>query len=326
MPPNEMISLNTFAFAQPMRPDQLRVFRDAFPRIRFIAADQGLPAGIEEAQGIAIQWNPPPMDELLSEAKSLRWLHHRGAGIDSIAVPRLLASDVVVTNGSGNHAPNIAEHVLSLLLAFARQLPQLIRAQSRKSWAPPSGERVFELSGQTLAIIGCGAIGQELAWRAASLGLHVIGVKRERTALPRGVSELVTLDRLDGVLSQVDHVVLALPLTAQTRGLMDAARLRRLKPGAYLYNVGRGPLVDQDALVEALRSGHLAGAGLDVTDPEPLSADSPLWDLPGVVITAHSAGLTPRSYDRFEALLLENLRRFSTGEPLLNVVDKFAGY
>lgn len=322
-----MAALHTFAFVHPLKPAQLQVYREAFPGVRFLAADRGLPDGIADAQGIAIHWDPPPMEELLAAARSLRWLHLRGAGIDRIAVPRLLASDIVLTNGSGNHAPNIAEHVLSLMLAFARQLPQLIRGQAGKTWAPPAAGKVFELSGQTLLIVGCGAIGEELAWRAAALGLQVIGVKRGPVAdLPRGVGDMVTLERLDDVLPRADHVVLALPLTARTRGLMDAPRLRRMKQGAHLYNVGRGPLLDQEALIELLRAGHLAGAGLDVTDPEPLPAASPLWDLPGVVITSHSAGMTPRSYERFEALLLENLRRFDAGEPLLNVVDKNAGY
>lgn len=321
-----MPALHTFAFAHPLRPADLRVFRDAFPQTRFLVADHGLPAGIEEAQGVAIHWDPPPMDELLARAKALRWLHLRGAGIDRIAVPHLLASDIVLTNGSGNHAPNIAEHVLSLMLAFARQLPQLVRQQSRKEWKPPSMARIFELSGQTLAIVGCGAIGQELAWRAAGLGLRVIGVKRAPGALPRGVDELFTLDQLGEVLPRADHVVLALPATAQTRGIVDAACLRQMKPGAYFYNVGRGTLVEPQALVDALRSGHLAGAGLDVTDPEPLPAESPLWAMPNVLITAHSAGFTPRSYERFEALLLDNMRRFDAGAPLLNVVDKAAGY
>lgn len=321
-----MPALHTFAFAHPLRPEQLQVFRDAFPQVRFLMADQGLPAGIEQAQGVAIHWDPPPMDDLLERAKAMRWLHLRGAGIDRIAVPRLVASDVVLTNGSGNHAPNIAEHVLSLMFAFARQLPQLVRQQAEKTWAPPAPGRIFELSGQTLAIVGCGAIGQELAWRAAALGLHVIGVKRAMGALPRGVAELSALDRVGEVLPRADHVVLALPLTADTRGIIDAGCLRQMKPGAYFYNVGRGALVDQEALVEALRAGHLAGAGLDVTEPEPLPAASPLWEMANVVITAHSAGFTPRSYERFEALLLENLRRFDAGEPLLNVVDKAAGY
>lgn len=321
-----MTSLHTFAFVHPLTPSELQVYRDTFPGVRFLTAEHGLPPGIEDAQGIAIHWNAPPMDDLLSRAKSLRWLHLRGAGIDRIAVPRLLDSGIVLTNGSGNHAPNIAEHVLSLMLAFARQLPRMVRQQGRKVWAAPPVDRIFELSGQTLAVVGYGAIGQELASRASALGMRVIGVKRHPVAVPPGLAALFTLERLDEALAQADHLVLALPLTAQTRGLLGAERLRRVKKGAYLYNVGRGPLVDQDALVEALRSGHLAGAGLDVTDPEPLPGDSPLWDMENVVITSHSAGLTPRSYERFEALLLENLRRFARGDPLLNEVDKSAGY
>jgi len=137
---------------------------------------------------------------------------------------------------------------------------------------------------------------------------------------------MTSIAAIDSVLREADHVVITLPLTAETRGLFSTARLAAMKRGAHLYNVGRGGIVDQAALLAALRSGHLAGAGLDVTDPEPLPADSPLWQEPGVIVTAHSSGLTPRSYERYQALLLENIRRFQRGEALLNVVDKRLGY
>jgi phosphoglycerate dehydrogenase-like enzyme len=321
-----MQRLQTFAFVHPLSGTQLRAFQDAFPSVRFLSADEGFPAGLEEAQAVAIHWKHPPMEELLARAKGLQWLHLRGAGIDRIAVPALVDSDIILTNGSGNHAPNIAEHVLSLMLAFARQLPALMRRQARRQWQPPEADEVFELSAQTALIVGLGAIGQELATRLSALGMRVVGVKRRSGPLPEGVQKLVTLDELDTVLPEADHVVIALPLTHATRNLFGAARLQRMRRGAYLYNVGRGPLVDHDALVDAIRAGHIEGAGLDVIDPEPLPPESPLWDMDRVIITAHSSGLTPRSYERFEALLMENIRRFSTGQPLLNVVDKAAGY
>jgi phosphoglycerate dehydrogenase-like enzyme len=320
-----MTKLKTFAFIHPLSQEQLQVFRDALPGTEFIASDRGLPDGIERAQGVAIHWDAPPIEALLSAATSLQWLHLRGAGIDRISVPRLVDSDIVLTNGSGNHSPNIAEHVVALMLAFARQLPALIRDQAARVWRAP--DNVFELSGQTLLVVGCGNIGQELAWRASALGMKVIGARRRVGQAPlRGVSQVVAMQQLDDVLPLADHVALTLPLTAETQGVMSAARLNAMKPGAYFYNVGRGQTVDQPALIEALRSGRIAGAGLDVTDPEPLPPDSALWSEPGVVITAHSAGRTPRSYERFESLLLDNLARFSEGRPLLNVVDKAAGY
>ena len=157
--------------------------------------------------------------------------------------------------------------------------------------------------------------------------MRVLGVRRTPDGtLPPGFASMATLADLDAVLREADHVVITLPLTGETRGLFSTARLAAMKPGAHLYNVGRGAIVDSAALLAALRSGHLAGAGLDVTDPEPLPADSPLWSEPGVIVSAHSSGQTPRSWQRYEALLLENIRRFQSGEPLLNVVDKRLGY
>ncbi|HEX7439950.1 MAG TPA: D-2-hydroxyacid dehydrogenase [Caldimonas sp.] len=318
----------TFAFLHPLSAEKLRHFRAALPGIEFLVSEGAtLPAGIERAEGAAIGWDAPPIDAVLAAAPRLRWLHQRGAGIERIAVPSLIKSAVVVTNGSGNHAPNIAEHVLGLMLAFARQFPGLILAQQASRWEPPVASRLFELSGQTLAVIGIGAIGSALAVRAAALGMTVIGVRRSTGGpLPPGVGQVFGIDRIDAALAQADHVAIALPLTAETRALFTASRFARMKPGAYLYNVGRGAIVDHEALLAALRSGHLAGAGLDVTDPEPLPPESPLWREPGVLITAHSSGNTPRSYERYQRLLLDNLGRWMRGEALLNVVDKRLGY
>ena len=321
--------LATFAFLHPIEAERLEVFRDALPGVEILTLDgDDLPKGLERAQAAAIAWTGPPIDAILDAGTRLQWLHQRGAGIDRISTPKLVASDrLVLTNGSGNHATNIAEHVLALMLAFARQLPALVRAQDARQWRPPKTETLFELSGQTLAVVGAGALGCAVAVRAAAFGMRVLGVRRTADAtLPPGFVSMTALADLDAVLREADHVVITLPLTAQTRGLFSAARLGAMKPGAHLYNVGRGAIVDPEALLDALRSGRLAGAGLDVTEPEPLPADSPLWSEPGVIVTAHSSGLTPRSYERYQALLLDNIRRFQRGEPLLNVVDKRLGY
>jgi phosphoglycerate dehydrogenase-like enzyme len=322
------MGLSTFAFLHRIEPAQLQFFRDALPGVAFLQLDgESLPRGLERAEAAAIAWAGPPIDDILAAAHGLQWLHQRGAGIDRIATPRLVASDLILTNGSGNHAINIAEHVLGLMLAFARQLPALVRAQGERQWRPPAAESLFELSGQTLAVIGTGALGCAVAERAAAFGMRVLGVRRSPTgALPPGFAAIESIDAIDGMLGDADHVVITLPLTAETRGLFSTARLAAMKRGAHLYNVGRGPIVDQDALLAALRAGHLAGAGLDVTDPEPLPPESPLWLEPRVIVTAHSSGLTPRSYERYQALLLDNMRRFARGEELLNVVDKRRGY
>ena len=320
--------LSTFAFLHPIEPAQLQVFRGSFPDIEFLQLDgDALPQGLEHAEAGAISWTGPPIDAILEAGRSLRWLQQRGAGIDRISTPKLVASDLLLTNGSGNHAINISEHVLGLMLAFARQFSPLFKAQGERQWRPPSGESLFELSGQTLAVIGAGALGCAVAERAAAFGMRVHGVRRSPAGdLPPGFAAMTATTDLDSVLREADHVVITLPLTAETRGLFSTARLAAMKPGSHLYNVGRGGIVDQAALLAALRSGHLAGAGLDVTDPEPLPADSPLWIQPGVIITAHSSGLTPRSYERYQALLLDNIGRFLRGEELRNVVDQRRGY
>jgi phosphoglycerate dehydrogenase-like enzyme len=214
------------------------------------------------------------------------------------------------------------------MLAFARQLPALVQAQRERRWLPPAVDSLFELSGQTLAIVGTGAIGTAIAERAAAFGMRVLGVRRSAAGLvlPQGFSAMVSIAAIDTALRDADHAVITLPLTAETRKLFATDRLAAMKRGAYLYNVGRGGVVDQDALLAALRSGQLAGAGLDVTEPEPLPAESPLWHEPGVILTAHSSGLTPRSFERYQALLVDNMRRFERGEEPLNVVDKARGY
>ena len=323
-----LMHFTTFAFLDPIEPAALAFFREAMPGVEFLhPAGVGLPAGLDRAQAATVSWNGPPVDDVLAAAPRLRWLHQRGAGADRILTPRLVASDVVLTNGSGNHAINIAEHVLGMMLAFARQLPALVLAQREQRWQPPAAAALFELSGQTLAVIGAGALGSAVAERAAAFGMRVLGVRRSPAAVaPPPFAAMFALDALDEATRAADHVVITLPLTARTRGLFGAGRIAAMKRGAHLYNVGRGAIVDPEALLAALRSGQLAGAGLDVTEPEPLPAESPLWHEPGVLITAHSSGLTPRSFERYRALLLENLQRFARGDELLNVVDKHEGY
>ncbi|HEX2540262.1 MAG TPA: D-2-hydroxyacid dehydrogenase [Caldimonas sp.] len=322
------MALRTFAFVHAISEAQLRPFRAAFPGIEFLMPeDHGLPQGLERAEGAAIAWDSPPIDAILDAAPALQWIHQRGAGIDRIATPRLAASGLLLTNGSGNHAINIAEHVMGLMLAFARRLPALLETQRERRWKPPPVKSLFELCGQTLVIVGFGAIGSALAQRARAFGMTVIGVRRTAAGPSReGAERVVAMSGLDAVLADADHVVLAAPLTAETHGLFSTARFKVMKRGAYLCNVGRGAIVDHDALLAALRAGQLAGAGLDVTEPEPLPAESPLWTEPNVIVTAHSSGLTPHSFERYQALLLENLGRFVRGEPLLNVVDVQRGY
>jgi phosphoglycerate dehydrogenase-like enzyme len=225
----------------------------------------------------------------------------------------------------------VAEHVIALVFALAKKIPQAVRLQQRRVWGQElmwnDGPKPRELAGATLGLIGLGSIGGEVAGRASALGMRVIGVREHaEREKPPWIDEIFSSDRLDQMLPHCDYVVLAAPLTPATRGLMNAQRLRAMKPDSYLINVGRGPLIDAAALVEALRERRIAGAGLDVFEQEPLPEDSPLWNLDHLLITPHTAALTEKLWQRHYHLFSQNLRRHVEGEPLLFVVDKQKGY
>jgi phosphoglycerate dehydrogenase-like enzyme len=271
-------------------------------------------------------------DDQLARASRLRWLSSVAAGLDEIVTPALLARDVIVTNASGVHGPNIAEHVLAMMLMFTRGLPRLFRAQLGRRWERNLKSRSDgpgELTGKTLLIVGLGRIGEAIAARARPFGVRVVALKHDpSTRHDKGVAvdELLGMDALDAALGRADHVCLTVPLTPATRHQMDARRLARLGAGAYIYNVSRGAVIDEAALVAALRAGKLAGAGLDVFEEEPLPVSSPLWDLDNVILTPHVAGVTPLYYQRTAALFADNLDRFLAGRPLGNRYDPARGY
>jgi phosphoglycerate dehydrogenase-like enzyme len=263
-------------------------------------------------------------------ARRLRWIHVSSAGVGSLIFPALAESEVVLTNGRGLHAVSMAEHALGLMLAFARKLHLARDLQRERRWEqvglwtepPPFGQ----LAGGTLGLVGLGAVGSALAERAVALGLRVIAVRPHPARDPRPAHEQWGLARLPELLERADWVVLAAPHTDATRGLIGAAELARMRPGAVLVNLGRGALVDEPALVTALRAGLIAGAALDVVRGEPLAADSPLWDLPNVILTPHVSGLGPGYWERAVEQFAGNLECFLAGRPLLNVVDKRVGY
>ena len=267
--------------------------------------------------------------EQVRAAKKLRWIHSTAAAVHQLMSPELRASDVLVTNARSVHGPVVAEHAVALMFALAKCLPTAVRYQQQHVWAqeqiayqhPPP----VELSGSTLGLIGYGAIGGEIARTALALGMRVL-VVREHPERANGVEETFGLDRLDEVVAQSDFLVLAAPLTEKTRHLVNTERLARMKPEAYLVNVSRGALIDEAALVDTLRNRRIGGAGLDVFDREPLSADSPLWDLDNLLITPHTAAQTDKMWERHYELIHENIRRYLGGEPLLGLVDKQAGY
>jgi phosphoglycerate dehydrogenase-like enzyme len=263
-------------------------------------------------------------------AKKLRWIHSTAAAVHLLMSPELRASDVVVTNARSVHGPVVGEHTIALMFAMAKRLPQAMRFQQQHVWAQEpiayQEPRPTELAGSTIGIIGFGSIGSAVAETARALGMRVLVVRQHpaKGAVP-GV-EIFGLERLDEVIPQCDFLVLAAPLTEQTRNIVEARRLALMKPTAYIVNVARGPLIDEAALTKALREHRIGGVALDVFDREPLLADSLFWNLDNVLITPHTAALTDRMWERHYVLIRENLRRYLAHEPLLGLVDKQAGY
>ena len=331
--------LRSVIIAMDVPVEVLTRFRAGFPEIRFVvpgedegADDRGMivasdPAAVDvrEADGL-IGWRLEP--GMLASAPRLRWLHASGAGVERYDLAEIAARGVMMTNSSGVSAPNMAEHVLGMMIALTRRFPTLIRSQSERRWRDTDTHReVQELLGQTVLIVGVGDIGQEVARRVAAFGMRVHGVRR-RSGLPspHGFDTVFAIGDLAESLAEADHVVVTLPHTPQSRGLFDAAVFAAMKTGAMVYNVGRGPVIDTEALIAALESGHLGGAGLDVTDPEPLPADSPLWAMENVLITAHTSGGTPRYWDRQESLIADTIRHIQRGTRPTTLVDVEAGY
>lgn len=277
---------------------------------------------------VMIGWSLPP--EQLRAAKSLRWIYSITAAVDQFFYPELISSEIVLTNAGRVHGPVVAEHAIAVLLALARRLPSAVRYQERRKWAMEAiwseKPRPREVRGATLLVIGLGSIGAEVASMAGALKMHVIGVREHPERGAAGASEVVGYAALDEVLSRADFVVLAAPLTPSTRHLIDARRLQLFKSTAFLINVSRGALVDEAALVKALRDRKIAGAALDVFEEEPLSRWSPLWKMPQVLITPHTAFLTENVWQRHYEVFSANLKRFLAGQPLHGLVDKTRGY
>ncbi|HYC54386.1 MAG TPA: D-2-hydroxyacid dehydrogenase [Candidatus Binatia bacterium] len=246
-------------------------------------------------------------------ASELKWLHTFSAGVDHPIFHRFLDAGVRLTTSSGASSATIAETVLFFLLYLSREFWRTHAARQQRGWLPHD---VRELAGATVAVVGMGPIGMEVALRARAFGMNVVGVTRT----PKGTEgfPVLALSSLDEAIAPAQYVVLALPLTPQTRGLFDRARLARMKRGAFFVNVARGELVDETALIDALKAGNLAGAALDVFAEEPLPSTSPLWEMPNVVITPHSAGRSLASNDRATGIFLDNLGRYLRGEPLRN--------
>jgi phosphoglycerate dehydrogenase-like enzyme len=267
--------------------------------------------------------------ETFPRARQLEWIQTASAGVGHLLFDELVESEVVVTNARGVHAIPMAEHLLGLMLSLVRKLHRSRDFQNKREWSQETQWReepyFEELGGQTLGIVGLGAVGDELARRARALDMRVIAIRR-RPEASAVVDEVRGEDELPWLLQQSDFIANCLPLTSRTRHFFDAEAFSKTKRGAFFLNVGRGKTVEETALIAALESGQLAGAGLDVTYEEPLPGVSPLYSLPQVVLSPHTSGSSVRFWERAATLFEENLERFAAGRPLRNVVDKREGY
>lgn len=269
--------------------------------------------------------------EQFAAAPNLRWIHAPTAAVHQFMFPELIGSNVMLTNSTEVHGPVVAEHVMALIFALAKKIPQAAVLQQKKVWGQETiwnyGHHPKEIAGAVLGLIGVGSIGRRVANMASGLGMRVIAVREHvEKGRPEGVETVFPPSQIDQLLLESDYVVLAAPLLPATTRLMNASRLSKMKADGFLINVGRGPQVDELALAEALRSRRLAGAALDVFEHEPLPSGSPLWDVDNLLITPHTAGLTEKLWDRHYELFCENLQRYLARQPLRYVVDKHRGY
>lgn len=251
------------------------------------------------------------------------WVHTASAGVDHLMCPELAVSDTVVTNARGVFDRPIAEYVAALVLAMAKDLPRTLALQRERTWLHRESRRV---AGTRACVVGSGPIGRAVAGTLEALGVTTALVGRTARAGSDGAAAVHGPEDLDRLIARADWVVAAAPLTERTRGMFDARRFGLMQPSAHFVNIGRGPLVVEDALAEALEQRRIAGAALDVFDSEPLTADSPLWDVPGLVVSPHMSGDTLGWRDELGAQFVELYELWAAGKPLVNVVDKQRGY
>lgn len=303
--------------------------RAAFPDLHFVQLEsyERVPQEIEDTS-VFVGWSIRPADFL--RAGKLEWIHTPTAAVHQLMFPELIASRVRLTNSTGIHGPVVAEHALALLLALAKRLPQAMRYQARKQWGQQQVWKELphprECAGTTVVVVGMGGIGSEFTRLAKLLGLQVLAVREDPRKGRGGADEVYSSTQIDTVLPRADYVLLCAPVTEATRGIINAARLRMMKPEAYIVNVSRGPLIVEEDLLAALREKRIGGAALDVFAEEPLPRQSPFWSADNVLITPHTASFTQHLWERHYQHIVENLRRFLAGQPLLNEVDKPRGY
>ena len=300
--------------------------RDSFPEIEFIVAYDPAEhsAAIRDADAF-FGW---PNDEAFAAAKKLKWIACPGMGIDKIvAYQNIVDSDVPITNAPGTHVTSMGDHVIGAMVGLTHRFQEAFVDRQNKTWDTQKyASRITELTGATVGIFGLGAIGRAVAERVAAFGTTTFAIDPGPSDVPASVRECWDIDRLDDLCRLSNFLVIAAPVLDTTRNSIDARRIALMPEGSYVIVISRGEIVDEDALCDALESGHLAGAALDATAEEPLAEDSRLWTLPNVILTPHSSALTPELYEMRRDAFRANLRRFEAGEPLENICNKTAGF
>ena len=304
--------------------------RDELSRVARTVITDSVSKALEVPVDVEVVLNWSASLALLREAflssRGLRWIHSRSAGLEQTIFPELIQSDVILTNGSGVFSPSLGEFTIASILYFAKDFRRMIRNQMAEVWEQFD---VTMVEGKTLGIVGYGSIGRAVAERSRALGMRVLVLKRrvsEHSQKDPLVDGIYASEQLLEMLSQCDYIVLALPLTAQTKGLMGEKEFAAMKRNAVIINVGRGPTVDEQAMISALSAGRIRGAALDVFDQEPLPKEHPFYSLENVLLSPHCADHTPDWHENAMRFFLTQLEKFRRGEPLLNVVDKRLGY
>jgi phosphoglycerate dehydrogenase-like enzyme len=326
-----VLLISCAAIAQPrilvsgMGPAEMEVLAAAKTGATFEAAKPG-ETFLQQLATADAYWGQQITAAQLRAAPKLKWMQTFSAGVEQVlAVPEFKQSSITLTNCKILQGPNIADHAFALLLGLTRGTAKAASMRASEVW-DQSQFRPVELTGKTALVVGVGGIGQQIAQRAHAFGMRVIGVDPKEVAMSANIQKVVTPDRIDEVIGEADVIFISAPHTPDSEGMIGPEQFEKMKRGAYFVAVSRGKLYNMPALVKALDSRKLAGAGLDVTDPEPLPKGHPLWKFDNVVITPHIAGQSDLVGGRRNELLIENARRFAAGKPLLNVVDKQKGY
>jgi phosphoglycerate dehydrogenase-like enzyme len=307
---------------------QFELLKGLDKNIRILIAESSEEAAARAPEAdVILVWatNRGWLEATLPRASRAKWIHGRFAGLDHVIFPELKASTIPFTNGRGVFSQSLGEFVLAVMLYFAKDFPRMRRNQQAVKWDPFD---ILEISKQTMGVVGYGDIGRACAWRAKAMGMRVVALRRR----PELSKEDPHVDRVYGwdcrleMIAQADYVVCAAPLTAETTGMFSDAEFAAMKPGGVIINVGRGPVIDEPAMIRALQSGRIKGAGLDVTSVEPLPPDSPLYKLDNVLLSPHCADHTSDWLEDAMRFFLQQLERFRGGQPLENLVDMTRGY